>query len=61
LLLPPKPVNYGNFKYLFFALSWLFLPITMIAFGSLPALDAQTRLMFGKYMGFWPTEKIRRK
>lgn len=61
LLLPPKPPDYGRYKYLIFAVSWLFLPIMMIVFTSLPALDAQTRLMFGKYMGFWPTEKFRKK
>jgi hypothetical protein len=32
----------------------------MIFFSSLPALDAQTRWMLGKYMGFWPTEKYRK-
>ncbi|MBU4298802.1 glycosyltransferase family 2 protein [Patescibacteria group bacterium] len=60
LLLPPKPPNYGKYKYLFFTFSWLFLPALMIFFTSLPALDAQTRLMLGKYLGFWPTEKIRK-
>ena len=60
LLLPPKPPEYGRFKYLFFGLGWLLVPIIMIFFTSLPALDAQTRWMLGKYMGFWPTEKIRK-
>ncbi len=41
--------------FMFF--EWIFLPFTIIFFGSIPALDAQTRLMFGKYMGFWVTEK----
>ncbi len=61
LLLPPKPPEYGRFKYIVFAFSWLLFPITMIFFSSLPALGAQTRWMFGRYMGFWPTEKIRKK
>ncbi len=61
LLLPPKPPEYGRFKYLFFAIEWLLLPLIMVFFTSLPALDAQTRWMFGKYMGFWPTEKVRKK
>jgi len=60
LLLPPKPPQYGRHRYLFFAVSWLFFPIMMLFFTAIPALDAQTRLMFGKYMGFWPTEKIRK-
>jgi len=60
LLLSPKPPEYGRFKYLVFAFGWLLFPIMMIFFSALPALDAQTRLMLGKYMGFWVTEKFRK-
>ena len=59
MLLPPKPLQYGRFKYLIFSLSWLILPFIMIFFTSLPALHAQVRLMLGKYLDFWPTKKIR--
>jgi len=47
-------------KRSFVFLQWIFLPITLILFGALPALEAQIRLMFGSYMGFWVTEKVRR-
>jgi len=60
LLLPPKPPKYGKSKYLIFVIEWLLIPIIMIFFTSLPSLDAQTRLMLGKYMGFYPTEKFRK-
>jgi len=60
ILLPPRPPEYGKWKYVVFAFSWLFFPFTMIFFGSLPAIDAQTRLMLGRYMGFWVTEKVRK-
>jgi len=60
LLLPPKPPHYGRFKYFILVLQWFLLPLTLIFFSALPALDAQTRLMLGKYMGFWPTEKVRK-
>ena len=59
-ILPPKPPEYGKKKYIFFVLEWFLLPFVMIFFTSLPALDAQTRLMLGKYMGFWSTPKIRK-
>lgn len=60
LLLPPKPPKFGKHKYLVMALEWLIVPIVMIFFTPLPALEAQTRWMLGKYLGFWPTEKIRK-
>lgn len=41
------------------AFQWLFTPFILIALVATPALDAQTRLMFGKYMGFWVTPKHR--
>lgn len=59
LLLPPKPPEYGRFKYVIFVFGWALLPIMMIFFSSLPALEAQTRWLLGKYLGFWPTEKAR--
>lgn len=60
ILLPPKPPQYGKSKYLVLALEWLIVPLIMIVFTPLPALDAQSRLMFGKYLGFYPTEKVRK-
>ena len=59
-LLPSKPRVYKKSKYLFFILEWLLLPITMVFFGSVPAIDSQSRLMLGRYMGFWTTPKIRK-
>lgn len=61
LLLPPKPFEYSRHKYVVFALGWLFFPVTMVFFTSIPAIDAQIRLMLGRYMGFWATEKVRKK
>lgn len=58
-LLPPKPPHYGRFKYVWMVLQWFLFPVNMILLGSIPALDAQTRLMFGKYLGFWNTPKSR--
>ncbi|MEK7515259.1 MAG: glycosyltransferase family 2 protein [Patescibacteria group bacterium] len=58
-LLPPRPPQYGKRAFLWMALQWLLLPINLMAFGALPALESQTRLMFGKYLGFWVTPKER--
>ena len=58
-LLPPRPPHRPAHHYFWMALQWLLIPVTLITFGSIPGLDAITRLMFGKYMGFWVTPKIR--
>jgi cellulose synthase/poly-beta-1,6-N-acetylglucosamine synthase-like glycosyltransferase len=61
ILLPPKPKGFKKWHYSFYILQWLLLPITLIVFGSIPALEAQTRLMLGgKFrLGFWVTPKLR--
>ena len=38
-------------------LQWLALPVVGLIFSNLPALDAQTRLMAGKYLEYRVTEK----
>ena len=58
LMMIPQRKSFKKKIFLFF--QWLFLPLTLIFFGCFPALDAQIRLMLGKYLGFWPTEKIRK-
>ncbi len=59
LLLPKRPKRYGFVKYIIMLGQWIILPMSIILFGSLPGLEAQTRLAFGKYMGFWVTPKRR--
>ncbi|MBI4132453.1 MAG: glycosyltransferase family 2 protein [Candidatus Sungbacteria bacterium] len=59
-LLPPRPPGHPIRKYAWMVLQWLLLPVTIMLFGSFPGLEAQTRLMLGKYMGFWFTPKYRR-
>ncbi len=61
LLLPPRPDKYKSSKYLLMVLQWIFLPLSTIFLSSIPAIDAQTRLMFKRYMGFWVTDKVRKK
>ncbi|MGB2762219.1 MAG: hypothetical protein WBC21_01610 [Minisyncoccales bacterium] len=61
LLINSRAFYFGRWKNLFILSQWLFLPFSLIIFGTIPAIDAQTRLMLGKYMGFWVTEKARFK
>ena len=59
-LLPPRPKQIKRAKFIEMIIQWVLFPITMIVFGSLPAIDAQTKLMLGKYLGFQVTKKVRR-
>ncbi len=57
LLLPKRPKHYGFFRQLGMVVQWILVPLTILVFGAIPGLEAQTRLMLGKYMGFWATPK----
>ena len=63
VVLPPIPKEMKSaslkkyYNYILMFIQWAIFPVTMILFGSIPAIDAQTRLMLGKYLGFWVTEK----
>ena len=60
ILSPTRP-EYGRWKMAMTALQWALFPFTMIFFTAFPALDAQLRLLVGRYMGFWTTPKFRVK
>jgi len=60
-LIPKRPEGKGRYLYVVMALQWILVPITMIFFSAIPGLDAQTRLMLGRYMGFWVTPKHRKE
>lgn len=59
LLLPPRPKKYTIWKNIVMAMEWVVVPVTIIIFGAIPCLEAQIRLMGGRYMGFWVTPKSR--
>lgn len=61
LLLPPRPQRYHPIHYLQFVYQWILIPIVSIFLSSLAAIDAQTRLMFGKYLEYQVTEKAIKK
>lgn len=58
-LLPPRPLSTPPSRMLTMVLQWLLLPISIIVLSSVPAIDAQTRLMLGRYLGFFVTPKMR--
>ena len=57
--LPPRPPTHKKRHSIYMALQWVLIPLTITIFGAIPALEAQTRLLLGKYMGFWVTPKHR--
>jgi cellulose synthase/poly-beta-1,6-N-acetylglucosamine synthase-like glycosyltransferase len=59
--LPPRPENKKKQSKFYMGIQWILVPFTIVFFGAIPGLDAQTRLMFGKYLGFWVTPKHRSK
>ncbi len=59
LLLPQKPKSYPAYSYIFIILQWILLPFSLIFMGSFPAIDAITRLMLGKYLGYAVAQKNR--
>ncbi len=62
--MPPLPKNHPRRIRLYIesTLQWLLVPFTIVIFGAIPGLHAQTRLALAKYMGeFWVTPKQRTK
>ena len=61
LLLPRKKTKYPVLIRIKHTLEWLLIPVVVLFLSALPALDAQTRLMSGRYMEFWVAQKVRKK
>jgi len=58
-LLPKTKIRYRWLLKLGHAFEWMMVPFILVFFSALPALHAQTRLMLGKYLEFWVTDKHR--
>jgi len=59
-LLPRPKTKQPKHLYVVMLLQWVLLPITMIFLSAIPAIDAVTRLIFGKYLGFNVSQKKRK-
>ena len=59
--LPPKPKRYKKIRFLGMVLQWFLLPVTSMCFSATAAINAQTRLMFGRYLEYYVTEKATKK
>lgn len=60
-LIPERPQGASRTRSVTMVLQWVLVPLTMVLFSSIPGLESQIRLMFGRYLGFWVTPKTRLK
>ncbi|MBI2593408.1 hypothetical protein HYW44_02090, partial [Candidatus Daviesbacteria bacterium] len=58
---PPRPKTWKPVKKIWTFLQYLLVPIVLVTITTLPAIDAQTSLMFGRYLEFRVTNKARSK
>jgi len=59
LMLLPVGLNHRLTRKIAHVLEWILIPVVILAVSAIPALDAQTRLMFGRYLDFQVTDKRR--
>lgn len=58
-LLPKRPKSHPRYAYVMMVGQWLLLPFSLIFVSAIPAIDALTHLMRGKYLGFNVSQKKR--
>jgi hypothetical protein len=57
-LLPPKPEHWSRWRRAVVYLQFFTYPVVGLVFSTIPALDAHTRLLLGKYLEYRVTEKV---
>jgi len=58
LMLPPKPAGWGRLRRSAVYLQYFSYPVVGLMLSVLPALEAHTRLLLGKYLEYRVTEKV---
>jgi hypothetical protein len=53
----PKPSEWGRWRRLYADFQLFLYPVVGLALSVIPALEAQTRLMFGAYLEYRVTDK----
>lgn len=56
---PPRPKSWGPLLRFWSFIQWALIPVILVTIASIPAIDAQTRLMLGKYIEYRTTNKAR--
>lgn len=56
---PKRPSHWSLLQVVWSYIQWLLIPVIIITISSLPAIDAQTSLMFGRKLEFRVTNKAR--
>lgn len=56
---PKRPASWSLFKKTWSVIQWLVLPLAIVTIGVIPAIDAQTSLMLGRYLEYRVTNKAR--
>ncbi len=58
LMLPPKPAHWSRARRFLIYLQYFSYPVVGLMLSVLPALEAHTRLLLGKYLEYRVTEKV---
>ncbi len=56
---PPRPKEWNTLQRIWSYLQHLLVPIVLVTISTIPAIDAQTSLMFGRYIEYRTTNKAR--
>ncbi len=49
-MLPPRPQRYKKHRTILMVVQWVLMPVTSICYNAIASLNAQTHLLFGKYL-----------